>query len=314
MRGKGLKISDLLRGGQEILVRVIRDPMGSKGPRLSAQMLFVGRHLLYSPLAKMSGASRRLADAERERLRLLCDGLGLQQGGVVARTAAEGAEAEVMQRELRFLRRMWGWVERRAVSSGAPALLYREADLGLRAVRDLLGPEFGEVVVDDARLHRQLVNYLRAVAPKASGLVRFDEGDVPLFERLNLEREMRRALSRRVELPSGGYIVIDHTEALTAVDVNTGSYVKGKRLEDTTLKTNVEACHEIVRQLRLRDIGGIIVIDFIDMSVEANRDAVVATLKAALARDRTKSYVVEISPLGLVEMTSRTSHRVYVRC
>jgi ribonuclease G len=303
-KGKGdKKISALLQGGKEVLVRVMRDPMGGKGPRLSTQLLFVGRRLLYSPVAKMSGASRRLDDSERERLRLLCGGLGLEQGGVVARTAAEGADIEALARELRFLRRVHGWVEQRSAAVAAPALVYREAGLALRAVRDLLGPEFGDVLVDDVRLHRQLANYLRAVAPEASGRVQLHCAGVPLFEVFGLEKQLAGALRRRVDLPSGGYIVVDHTEALTVVDVNTGSFVRGKRLEDTTLKTNVEACHEIVRQLRLRDIGGIIVVDFIDMTVEANRDAVVAALKTELAADRTKSYVVEISPLGLVEMT-----------
>lgn len=302
-RGRGKNITSLLQGGREVLVRVIRDPMGGKGPRLSAQMLFVGRHLLYSPVARISGASRRLEDSERERLRLLCGKFGLEQGGVVARTAAEGVEAEALERELRFLRRLWGWVEQKAGSASAPSLVYQEFGLALRAVRDLLGPEFGDVLVDDRRLCRQLTNYLKAVAPEASGRVHLQSDSVPLFERYGLEYEIRTALGRRVDLPSGGYIVIDHTEALTVVDVNTGSYVRGKRLEDTTLKTNVEACHEIVRQLRLRDIGGIIVIDFIDMAIESNRDAVVTALKAELAADRTKSYVVEISPLGLVEMT-----------
>jgi ribonuclease G len=301
-RGKK-SITSLLQGGKEVLVRVIRDPMGGKGPRLSTQMLFVGRRLLYSPVARMSGASRRLDDGERERLRQLCTELGLEQGGVVARTAAEGADVGALARELRFLRHVWGWVEGRAASTAAPALVYREADLALRAVRDLLGPEFGEVLVDDQRLHRQLVNYVKAVAPESSGRVQLQQDGTLLFERFGLEKELQGALGRRVSLPSGGYIVVDHAEALTAVDVNTGSYVRGKRLEDTTLQTNVEACREIVRQLRLRDIGGIIVIDFIDMAVEANRDAVVAALKTELALDRTKSYVVEISPLGLVEMT-----------
>jgi ribonuclease G len=166
-----------------------------------------------------------------------------------------------------------------------------------------MGPEFGQVLVDDPRVARRLTNYLRAVAPELSDRVEAWSGQDPLFEHFGLDGEVGAALNRRVGLPSGGYLVIDHTEALTVVDVNTGSYVRGKRLEDTTLKTNVEACHEIVRQLRLRDIGGIIVIDFIDMSSVVNREVVVATLKAELAQDRTKSYVVEISPLGLVEMT-----------
>jgi len=303
-RRKGdAKITSILHAGEEVLVRVIRDPMGGKGPRLSTQMLFVGRHLLYSPVARISGASRRLEDAERDRLRALCSELALEQGGVVARTASEGAKGEALERELRFLRRMWGWVERKALDTPAPALVYREADLSLRAVRDLLGPEFGEVLVDDENLRRRLVNYLRSVAPEVGARVRLHSGATPLFQHFGLESQVGTTLDRRVDLPSGGYVVIDHTEALTVVDVNTGSYVRGKRLEDTTLKTNVEACHEIVRQLRLRDIGGIIVIDFIDMAREANRDSVVAALKAELAADRTKSYVVEISPLGLVEMT-----------
>ncbi len=303
-RAKGdTKITSLLQAGQEVLVRVIRDPMGGKGPRLSTQMLFVGRYILYSPVAKISGASRRLEDVERDRLRALCSALCLEQGGVVARTAAEGASGESIERELRFLRKMWGWVERKAGGVAAPALVYREAGLGLRGVRDLLGPDFGEVLVDDGRLARRLVNYLRAVAPEFSDRVQFCSESITLFERFGLEGDMRTALERRVGLPSGGYVVIDHTEALTVVDVNTGSFVRGKRLEDTTTKTNVEACREIVRQLRLRDIGGIIVIDFIDMAAEANRDAVISTLKTELAADRTKSYVVEISPLGLVEMT-----------
>jgi ribonuclease G len=303
-RGKDKRsITTLLQGGKEVLVRVIREPMGGKGPRLSTQLLFVGRRLLYSPVVRMSGASRRLDDGERERLRVLCGQLGLEQGGVVARTAAEGADLEALARELRFLKRVWGWVQSRSAAAGAPTLVYREAGLALRAVRDLLGPEFGDVLVDDKRLHRQLVNYVRAVAPESADRVQLQQGGVPLFERFGLEKELQGALRRRVDLPSGGYIAIDHAEALTAVDVNTGSYVRGRRLEDTTLKTNVEACREIVRQLRLRDIGGIIVIDFIDMAVEANRDAVVIALKAELALDRTKSYVVELSPLGLVEMT-----------
>jgi ribonuclease G len=159
------KITGLLQGGKEVLVRVTREPMGGKGPRLSAQQLFVGRRLLYSPVVKLSGASRRLDDGERERLRQLCGQLGLEQGGVVARTAAEGADLDALARELRFLRRVWGWVEQRCAAVGAPALVYREAELALRAVRDLLGPEFGDVLVDDERLYRQLVNYLRAVAP-----------------------------------------------------------------------------------------------------------------------------------------------------
>ncbi len=303
-------ISELLKGGKEVVVRVTRDAMGGKGPRLTTQLLIVGRKLILSPAMRSPGASRRLGDAERARLRALCAGLEAGDAGLIARTAAEGTDEAVLSRELRFLRHMWGSVEQKVATAPAPALVYKEVDLALRAVRDLPGPEFADVVVDDPRLHRRLVNYLKAVAPALSARVELYEHDAgPLFARYGLETELEKALARRVELPSGGHLVIDVTEAMTVVDVNTGSYVRGRRLEDTVLKTNIEACSEVVRQLRLRDIGGIIVIDFIDMAVEANRDAVLATLKAELARDRSKSYVVEISPLGLVEMTRQNTYQ-----
>lgn len=297
------KITHLLEGGQEVLVQVARDAMGGKGPRLTTQLCLAGRHLVYMPLATGSGVSRRLEGAERERLRLVCAELDPVKGGLIVRTAAEGTAAEVLRRDLRFLQHVWDGVERRAAAMPAPSLAYREADLAMRSVRDLLGPEFGTVVVDDAGLHRRLVNFLRALAPELSGRMELYKGDTPLFEQYALDGMLRKALTRRVELPSGGYIVIDRTEAMTVIDVNTGSYVRGRFLEDTTLRTNVEACREIVRQLRLRDTGGIIVIDFIDMVAPSDRDAVLVALRAELAKDRTKTYVVEISPLGLVEMT-----------
>ena len=302
------RITRLLKGGQEILVRVTRDPMGGKGPRLSMQLLIVGRHLILSPQGRASGASRRLEETERERLRQACAGLVKGEGGVIARTAAEGASEEMLARELRFLNHVWGGIEQRAATVGAPALVYREAELAVRAVRDLPEAGFKRVLVDDARVERRLVSYLRAVAPSASGRVELYRGQRPLFQEYGVEQEIEKALARRVGLPCGGYIVIDHTEAMTVVDVNTGSYVRGRHLEETTVKVNVEACEEIVRQLRLRDIGGIIVIDFIDMAKEANREAVLAALKAELAKDRTKSYVVELSPLGLVEMTRHNAN------
>ncbi|MFH1833428.1 MAG: ribonuclease E/G, partial [bacterium] len=199
--------------------------------------------------------------------------------------------------------------ERRAGASRAPTLVYAEAELAVRAVRDLLGPDFGTVLVDDESLRGRLANFLRAVSPGLVGRVESYEGTVSLFERFGLEGEAKQALARRVGLPSGGHIVIDRTEAMTVIDVNTGRYVGKRFLEDTTLKTNLEACREIVRQLRLRDIGGIIVIDFIDMTARANREAVLVALEAELAEDRTKTYVVEISPLGLVEMTRQNITR-----
>lgn len=303
------KITELLQGGKEILVQVVRDGMGSKGPRLTTQIGIAGRYVVYLPNSESSGVSRRLDGPERERLRSICRELDLGTGGLIVRTAAEGADLEAIKRDLRLLQRVWSSVESRAASVGAPALVYEEADLAVRSVRDLLGSEFGSVLVDDPKLHRRLAGYVRSVAPELEDRVELREGPSSLFVQLGLDAEIKKALQRRVELPSGGYIVIDHTEAMTVIDVNTGRYVGRRYLEETTLKTNVEACREIVRQLRLRDIGGIIVIDFIDMTVQSNRDAVVVVLEAELAQDRTKTYVVEVSPLGLVEMTRQNVAR-----
>jgi ribonuclease G len=297
------KITELLRSGMEILVQVTRDGMGGKGPRLSTQLSLAGRYVVYMPGGSNSGASRRLSDEERERLRSVCRSLLTMDGGLIARTAAEGASEEAMARDLRFLQRVWSGVVRRAAAAPAPCLVYRELGLPLRAVRDLAGAEVSRVLVDDALLHRRVGNYLKAIAPELTGVVQHYQQDVPLFEAYGLEGATAKALARRVELPSGGYLVIDRTEAMTVIDVNTGRFVGKRFLEDTTLRTNLEACREIVRQLRLRDIGGIIVIDFIDMSLESNREAVLAALRAESAADRTKTYVVALSPLGLVEMT-----------
>ena len=301
--GRSRKIGDLLKAGKELLVQVTRDPMGGKGPRVTMEVGIPGRYVVYFPAGKGAGVSRRLGDEERERLRAIGREVKPEAGGVVVRTAAEGAGKEAIERDLRFLQRVWAGAERRAEGCSAPVLVYAEAELAVRSARDLLGLDFTAVVVDDERLHRRVASYLRAVAPELKGLVELYTGDTPLFRRFALDQEMDKALARRVGLPSGGYIVIDHTEAMTVIDVNTGRYVGKRQLEDTTLKTNLEACKEIVRQLRLRDIGGIIVIDFIDMTAKTNREVVLAALEAEFTLDRTKTYVVAISPLGLVEMT-----------
>jgi ribonuclease G len=301
--GRSRKIGDLLKAGRELLVQVTRDPMGGKGPRLTMEVGIPGRYVVYFPAGKGAGVSRRLGDEERERLRVIAREVKPEAGGVVVRTAAEGAEKEAIERDLRFLQRVWAGAERRAEGCPAPVLVYAEAELAVRSARDLLGPDYSAVIVDDEKLHRRVASYLRAVAPELKGLVELYTGDAPLFGRFALDQEMDKALARRVGLPSGGYIVIDHTEAMTVIDVNTGRYVGKRQLEDTTLKTNLEACKEIVRQLRLRDIGGIIVIDFIDMTAKTNREVVLAALEAEFTLDRTKTYVMEISPLGLVEMT-----------
>jgi ribonuclease G len=301
------KIAELLKPGRELLVQVTRDAMGGKGPRLTMEVGIPGRYVVYLPSGKGAGVSRRLGREERERLRAVSREVKPEVGGLIIRTAAEGEGKEAIERDLRFLQRMWAGAERRARAACAPALVYAEVELAVRSVRDLLGPDFTAVVVDDQRLHRRLVSYLHAVAPELERRVTRHDGEAMLFESLGLEKEIEKALSRRVELPSGGYLIIDHTEAMTVIDVNTGRYVGRRHLEDTTVKTNLEACREIVRQLRLRDVGGIIVIDFIDMTAKTNRDAVLAALEAEFTLDRTKTYVVEISPLGLVEMTRQNA-------
>ncbi len=308
-QGGSRKITELLRSGREVLVQVTRDGMGAKGPRLTTQIGLPGRYLVFMPGASSCGVSRRLDDCERERLRAVGSALKPDNAGLIIRTAAEGATKEAIERDLRFLERVWGGVERRVETVTAPELVYNESELSIRVVRDFLSPDFEEVVVADQELHRRLRNYVHAVAPELAERVVFYDGGRALFDRYGIEKEVRQALGRRVELPSGGYLVIDHAEAMTIIDVNTGRFVGKRFLEDTTLKTNLEACHEVVHQLRLRDIGGIIVIDFIDMTARANRAAVLAALEGELARDRTKTYVVEISPLGLVEMTRQNVTR-----
>jgi ribonuclease G len=307
--GRPRRITELLRSGKELLVQVTRDGIGGKGPRLTTQIGLAGRFAVFMPRGSNCGVSRRLDAGERERLRALCNSLKPEAGGLIVRTAAEGATADQIERDLRFLQRVWAGVERRVETESAPALVYRESDLATRVVRDLMGADVEEVVVDDAQLHRRLRNYVRAITPDLADRVILYRGSGTLFGENGVDAEARRALGRHVDLPSGGYIVVDHTEAMTVIDVNTGRFVGKRFLEDTTLKTNLEACREIVRQLRLRDIGGIIVIDFIDMTAPANQEAVLKTLEAELARDRTKTYVVELSPLGLVEMTRQSVTR-----
>jgi ribonuclease G len=297
------KITQLLRAGQEITVQVLKDPMGTKGARLTTQLSLAGRYLVYLPGGSLCGVSRRLPDAERMRLRKLCHDLKPDDAGVIIRTAAEGVSDKAVARDLKFLTKLWQTVERRLESTAAPSIVYSEAELPLRLVRDMFTEDFSQILVDDEDLMKRMVGFLQATAPELADRVELYKGRTPLFESHGVEAEVQAALKRRVDLPSGGYLVIDKAEALTVIDVNTGRYVGKKFLEDTILKTNLEACTEVVRQLRIRDVGGIIVIDFIDLSTRESREQVLAALEAELAKDRTKTYVVELSPLGLVEMT-----------
>ena len=305
----GRRIQDLVQRGQEVLVQAVKDPMGTKGARLTTEISLPGRFLVYTPFGDGIGISRRLEDAERDRLKAISKTLDVGDGGIIVRTAAEGATQEELEGDLAFLRKLWGTILARAESTNAPALVYQEAELPLRIIRDLFNREVVRVVVDHERTYRRIVGYLKRTSPQLTEKVELYAGKEPLMEKTGVEEAVRSTLNRRVDLPSGGYLIFDYAEAFTVIDVNTGRFVgargkaSGARLEDTITKNNLEAVAEVVRQLRLRDIGGIIVIDFIDMANPKNRELVEEALKRELERDRTKTYVVEISPLGLVEMT-----------
>jgi ribonuclease G len=308
-RSHGRKIQDLLSRGQEVLVQAVKDPMKSKGARLTTEISLPGRFVVFVPHGEGLGVSRRLEDDERIRLRDIVKKLDVKKGGVIVRTAAEGASADDIERDLVFLQRLWKTIEARANAGKAPSLVYQEAELPLRVIRDLFTEDFERAFVDHERTFKRVVGYLKKTSPHMADRVTRYREKTPLMESLGVDAEIRSTLSRRVDLPSGGYLVFDYAEAFTVIDVNTGRFVgsRGKssagRLEDTITKNNLEAVKEVVRQLRLRDIGGIIVIDFIDMANPKNRATVEEALKSELERDRTKTYVVEISPLGLVEMT-----------
>jgi ribonuclease G len=305
----GKKIQDLISRGQTIMVQAVKDPMKTKGARLTTEISLPGRFVVYQPNGDGFGVSRRLDDDERSRLKDVLKTLDLKGGGVIVRTAAEGASAEDIGRDLVFLQKLWKSIDARAKKATPPTLLYQEAELPLRVTRDLFTEGFERALVDQERAFKRIVGYLKKTSPHmVERVVRYKEKP-PLMEAYGVDAEIKSTLSRRVDLPSGGYLIFDYAEAFTVIDVNTGRFVGSRsrssaaRLEDTITKNNLEAVKEVVRQLRLRDIGGIIVIDFIDMANPKNRATVEEALRSELERDRTKTYVVEISPLGLVEMT-----------
>jgi ribonuclease G len=302
----GRNITDLLKPGQEIVVQVVKDPLKTKGARLSMDLTIAGRYMVYAPYGEGVGVSRRLDEKERERLRKEAAKLELKGAGAIIRTSAQGAKRADLERELVYLFKLGEVLQKRVEETQAPALVFQEADLSVRVVRDIFSADFERAVVDDPKQYQRLVSFFSRTSPELVDQVDLWEEETPLLESFGVEDVLASTLSRRVDLPSGGYLIIDYAEALTVIDVNSGSFIgrgKGARLEDTITKTNLEAADEVVRQLRLRDIGGIIVIDFIDMARARNRDAVLKVLRKALDEDRTKTFVVEISPLGLVEMT-----------
>jgi len=302
------RIEQLLRTGQNIICQVTKNPIGSKGARLTQEVSLPGRFVVLIPDSDTYGISKRLGDDERRRLRRILDDIRPAGHGLIVRTAAEGASAEELGRDVARLMRQWDNVQQLARTARAPHLLYREPDLAVRVIREEFNRDYRGVVIDDAALYDQVKEYVTSITPELADRVELvlpSEAPLPLFERYRIHEQVHKALERKVWLPSGGSLIIERTEALTVIDVNTGKNVGTSNLEETVFRNNLEAAEEVARQLRLRDIGGIIVIDFIDMEVMANRAEVTRTFREALARDKTRSQVFEISELGLVEMTRK---------
>jgi ribonuclease G len=303
-------IEELLRKGQEILVQVSKESLGSKGARITSFISIPGRYIVYMPQSRHVGVSRRIHDeAERERLRGIVKAVRPPTGGFIVRTVAEGKGEEEIAADIQFLSRLWSQVQARHEAGRAPALLHEEMDLTFRVVRDLFSPEVEEFLVDTDQGYAKVLGYANTLVPQLAGRVKRYEGKQPIFEATGIEKEIEKALRRRVWLKSGGYIVIDHTEALVAIDVNTGKYVGKRDFEETVLKINLEAAAEAVRQIRLRDLGGIIILDFIDMERGEHREQVSRALKKALADDKARTNVLEISELGIVEMTRKRARQ-----
>jgi len=307
-RGRRVPLESKLSRGQEILVQVSKEPMGTKGSRVTSYISLAGRYLVFMPTTNHIGVSRRIADdAERKRLKELVSGLRPDGGGgFIVRTVCEGLSKREIQADINFLTRQWSRIARNSESASAPAMLYYDMDQVQRTVRDLLTPEVGRVFVDSPHEHQRILEMVDTLAPRLKGRIELYEDPEPIFEHFGLDAQIDKALDRKVWLKSGGYLIIDRTEALTAVDVNTGRYVGRKNQDETILRTNLEAAEEVVRQLRLRNIGGLIIIDFIDMDKAADRQRVYDTLQEAVRqKDKAQTKILKISELGLVEMTRK---------
>jgi ribonuclease E len=306
LEGESKRIESALKSGQSILVQATKDPIGHKGARLTSQVSLPGRYLVYVPGASMTGISRKLPDTERTRLKQILKQVMPEDAGVIVRTAAEGATEEELSHDVARLAAQWEAIERKAKSATAPELLYSEPDLTIRVVRDIFNEDFTKLVIASDGDWDMVDEYVRYVAPSLADRLERWTGDEDVFAEYRIDEQLAKALERKVWLPSGGSLVIDATEAMTVIDVNTGKFTgQGGNLEQTVTRNNLEAAEEIVRQLRVRDVGGIIVIDFIDMVLESNRDLVLRRLLECLARDRTKHQVAEVTSLGLVQMTRK---------
>jgi ribonuclease G len=312
-RSKAPPIQDLLKRGQDILVQVSKEPISTKGPRVTAQISLAGRFLVYMPFASRVGVSRKIGDrAERQRLREQMQKLLPENsGGIIVRTVGEDVTQDTFEREMNTLMNQWKRIKRKTHFVRAPALVHRETSLTRGLMRDVFSTKVEQVTVDSRQVFNEIVEYLKGIAPDLIERVKLYEDVVPLFDKANIEHEIRDLFKRRCDLPSGGYLIIEPTEALVSIDVNSGRYTGKRDPEKTILKTNVEAAREVARQLRLRDVGGIIVCDFIDMETKANREKVLQELRTHLGRDRARTKAFAVSDLGLVEMTRqrvRQSH------
>ncbi len=307
-KGNNLRIEQMLKPKQNIVCQVTKNPIAHKGARLTQEVSIPGRFVVLIPNSTTYGISKRLADDERKRLRTILDRVRPKGHGIIVRTAAEGVSTEEIERDVARLQQQWEQIDALAKKTQHPALLYREPDMAVRVIREEFNDDYRGVVIDDRELYEEVRDYVASISPTLADRVQYYDPEnepLPLFERHHVHEQLHKALDRKVWLPSGGSLIIEHTEALTVIDVNTGKNVGKSSLEETVFRNNLEAAIEIAKQLRLRDIGGIIVIDFIDMEIRGNREEVIKVFRDSLARDKTRTQVFDISELGLVEMTRK---------
>ncbi len=307
-KGANPRIEHLLKAKQTIICQVTKNPIAHKGARLTQEVSIPGRFVVLIPNSTTYGISKRLADDERKRLRTILDRVRPKGHGIIVRTAAEGVSADEIERDVARLSQQWTQIETLAAKTTGPALLYREPDMAVRVIREEFNQDYRGVIIDDRALFEEVRDYVAGISPALADRVEFYDPEtepLPLYERHHIHEQLHKALDRKVWLPSGGSLIIEHTEALTVIDVNTGKNVGTSSLEETVFRNNLEAAIEVAKQLRLRDIGGIVVIDFIDMEIRENREQVIGTFRDALARDKTRTQVFDISELGLVEMTRK---------
>ena len=301
-----VNIEDLLTEGQEVMVQICKEPLGTKGARLTCNITLPCRNLVYMPMTDHIGISRKVEDDEdRQRLREEIENLRPQDAGFIVRTVAESASREDLEADMEFLLHLWGEIKDRATKASVPNMVYEDLDITQRAVRDLFTPDIQRVIVDDRETYKRVCNFVETFVPQLRNRISLYENEIPLMDAYGVEVEISRALEKKVWLRSGGYIIIETTEALTVVDVNTGRFVGRKNLEETIFKTNMEAVKEIAYQLRLRNIGGIIIIDFIDMEQESHREDVFNALQEAVKKDKSRANILKVSEFGLVQMTRK---------